>query len=90
MFIDVFVLSDDTAEFNQVNAALISIFKMDARGEFLFPLGENWNAARPVLIIKMDVVHLASFFSAYNPGILECKHLPENIFTYLLVRNIML
>lgn len=41
MFIDVFVLSDDTAEFNQVNAALISIFKMDARGEFLFPLGEN-------------------------------------------------
>lgn len=39
MFIDVFVLSDDTAEFNQVNAALISIFKMDARGEFLFPLG---------------------------------------------------
>lgn len=90
MFIDVFVLSDDTAEFNQVNAALISIFKMDARGEFLFPLGENWNAARPVLIIKMDVVHLASFFSAYNLGILECKHLPENIFTYLLVRNIML
>lgn len=41
MFIAIFVLLDDTAEFNQVNAALISIFKMDARGEFLFPLGEN-------------------------------------------------
>lgn len=54
MFVDVFVLPDDTAEFNQVNAALISIFKMDARGKFLFPLGQNWNVARPVLIIKTD------------------------------------
>ncbi len=31
-----FVLSDDTAEFNQVNAALISIFKIDAKGKFRF------------------------------------------------------
>lgn len=30
---ELFMLSDDTAEFNQVNAALISIFKIDAKGE---------------------------------------------------------
>lgn len=30
------VLLDDTAEFNQVNTALLSIFKMDAKGKFSF------------------------------------------------------
>ena len=28
--------SDDTAEFNQVNTALVSIFKTDAKGENFF------------------------------------------------------
>lgn len=30
---EMFMLSDDTAEFNQVNAALVSIFKIDAKGK---------------------------------------------------------
>lgn len=38
LFIDMFLcFSDDTAEFNQVNAALISIFKMDAKGKVSLP-----------------------------------------------------
>lgn len=33
--------SDDSAEFNQVTAALISIFKIDAKGKCCFLLGQH-------------------------------------------------
>lgn len=33
-----FFHSDDSAEFNQVNTALISIFKIDAKGTFIYVL----------------------------------------------------
>jgi len=36
------VCSDDTAEFNQVNTALVSIFKTDAKGEPFFFLPSSF------------------------------------------------
>lgn len=34
--------SDDSAEFNQVTAALISIFKIDAKGKCCFLIGQGF------------------------------------------------